>query len=401
MLFQGVADASGDLYWAECTADAVCDLVSGTSGGAIRFRAPLLGVRRFGNLERGDLVVAGELVTQGLERGTIRAFKTSDGSVAWSHDLRADLCEGHRSHDSSTLAIRSITSGRAGELFLEADGDSCDSKSRGHWVISLWAASGRLRWVKAYERAPSGLVASEDGDLFFQGHLKADDGWSPYLISLSSSGRERWRRIESWLSQPVAAFGGRLFGANREVWQTATGARLFRVPVGDAWRGQRNAFTLVSERSAFVIGSPELACVGAGCSIAIQKIDLSAGELSWRVALSDGDQPSSISQPILTSADTILFAQSTRSSTLLREFSSDGREIHSVPLRNGRYAGAALLSNRWIAAVESPAPEIRAFQLGPERARRSGWISWGGDVGCGGAPQEERRAAAARRPATR
>jgi len=118
--------------------------------------------------------------------------------------------------------------------------------------------------------------------------------------------------------------------------------------------------------------------------------------LSFSVVLT-GEEQVSITQPVLTSERTILFAQNTGSNALLREFSRDGTEIRSAPLPTGHYAdAAALLENRWVVAVDSPAPQIRAFDVGPTQPSRTGWMSSGGNSGCAGLPQSEYRAVAAR-----
>ncbi len=394
--FRGVADSDGNLYWAECTAQWVCDVVSASPDGRIRFRAALPGLQPSARFQRGHLVVAGDLVVEGIEQGTVRAFRASDGSEAWSRDLR-DLCLGPRSPDARSIKVQSIASGGHGDLFLEVNGDPCASGSRGHWIASLSAITGVLRWSRQFDRAPSELVADERGNLFFRAELLTNDrGHRPYLMSLSTVGRENWRREASWSSLPVATYRGFLFDANREVWQSATGAQAFRIPVKDAWGGERNAYTLIDHDSAFIVARPRHSCPHPGCSLALYGIDLSTGQLSFSVVLT-GEEQVSITQPVLTSERTILFAQNTGSNALLREFSRDGTEIRSAPLPTGHYAdAAALLENRWVVAVDSPAPQIRAFDVGPTQPSRTGWMSSGGNSGCAGLPQSEYRAVAAR-----
>ncbi len=394
--FRGVGDGDGNLYWAECTALWVCDLVSASPDGRIRFRAPLPGQQPTARFDRGHLVVAGDLVVEGIEQGTVRAFRASDGSEAWSRDLR-DLCRGARSPDTRSIKVQSITSGGHGDLFLEVNGDPCASGSRGHWIASLSAITGVLRWSRQFDRAPSELVADERGNLFFRAELSTNDrGRRSYLMSLSTVGRENWRREASWSSLPVATYRGLLFDANREVWQSATGVPAFRIPARYAWGGQRNAYTLIDHDSAFVVARPRHSCPHPGCSLVLYGIDLPTEQVSFSVVLT-GKEQVSITQPILTSERTILFAQNTGSNAVLREFSQDGTEIRSAPLPTGHYAeAAALLENRWVVAVDSPAPQIRAFDVGPTQPSRTGWMSSGGNSASAGLPQSEYRAVAAR-----
>lgn len=395
--FRGVGDRDSNLYWAECNAQWVCDIVSASSDGRIRFRAAIPGTQPSARFERGHLIVAGDLVIEGIEQGIVRAFRTSDGSEAWSRDLRARLCSGARSSDLRSTRFQSLTSGGHGDLFVEVNGDPCASGSRGHWIVSLSAITGVTRWSRQFDRAPSELIADEQGNLFFRAELLTTGrGYRPYLMSLSTVGRENWRREVPWASLPVATYRGWLFDANREVWQSATGTQAFRLPVKYAWSGQRNAYTLIGLESAFVIGRPKEACPPPGCSLALYGIDLPTGQVSFSVVLA-GEEQVSITQPILTSERTILFAQFDESNALLREFSRDGTEIRSAPLPPYHYAeAAALVDNRWVAAVDSPAPQIRAFDLGPKQPSRTGWMSAGGNLGCAGLPESEYRAVAAR-----
>jgi hypothetical protein len=215
-------------------------------------------------------------------------------------------------------------------------------------------------------------------------------------MSLSTVGRENWRREASWSSLPVATYRGLLFDTNREVWQSATGVPAFRIPASYAWGGQRNAYTLIDHDSAFVVARPRHSCPHPGCSLVLYGIDLPTGQVSFSVVLT-GEEQVSITQPILTSERTILFAQNTGSNAVLREFSQDGTEIRSAPLPTGHYAeAAALLENRWVVAVDSPAPQIRAFDVGPAQPSRTGWMSSGGNSASAGLPQSEYRAVAAR-----
>ncbi len=395
IFFQGVADRNGNLYWAECTGQWVCDIVSSSSDGGIRFRAPLRNVRPRGRFERGRLIIVGDLVIEAIEQGMVRALRSSDGGEVWSRALGADLCQTAPSRASSSLEIHSITAGRHGDLFLKAHGDPCGTGTRGHWVASLWTSSGVVRWSRAFDRTPSELVTDERGDLFFRVELAAEGPWHrSYLLSLSSQGEEQWRREASWSSLPVVAAKGWLIDAERKVWRTSTGSIAFQMPLEAAWGGQRNALTLVDQSSAFVVASPKGQCPGRDCSLELHRVDLTTGRFAWSVILTQGDQLSN-TQPLLTSERTVLFAQSADSGALLREFSSGGEQIRSEVLPPGRYVGAALVANRWVAAVESPAPQIRAFDVEP---RLASWVTWCGDRGCGGRPQEDRTVAARRRP---
>src|SRR5258708_14505336 len=50
--FRGVADRVGNLYWAECTVQWVCDVVSAAPDGRIRFRAGIPGSQPSARFDR-------------------------------------------------------------------------------------------------------------------------------------------------------------------------------------------------------------------------------------------------------------------------------------------------------------------------------------------------------------
>lgn len=355
IVFPGLVDGAGNFYWGECDGGGVCDVVSSTHDGAVRYRKPLPGSQRRG-FAPGQLVASEGLVISSAENGIVRAFHGATGAEAWSRDLRPELCEG-AAREGGWLSLQPMVVGRDGNLFLQANGEPCGATDlpRGRWILSLEGGSGRLRWKQRFERPISGLIADEEGNLYFETDLRsASRQRDRFLISLAPDGSERWRRRKQWSSSPVAAFGGRLFEANREVRRTDDGAPEARPPVHSPWAGERNAITLVTRNCQVTIGR------GEGVVL---------------------------TQPILTARGTVLFAQGDGSSPRLRELSANGDEVRSLPLPAGRYSGpAALVAGRWIAMTDAPAPRIVAFPVPGAEPSAEGWVTFGGGMGRGGRP---------------
>jgi len=387
IIFPGLVDGAGNLYWGECNGSGVCDVVSSTHDGAVRYRKPLPGSQRRG-FAPGQLTASAGLVISSAENGVVRAFQGATGAEAWSRDLRADLCDAAPG-TSGWLSLQPMVVGRDGNLFLQANGEPCDATNlqHGHWILSLESGSGALRWKQRFERPIHGLIADEEGDLYFESALRsASRQRDRYLISIAPDGYERWRRRKQWSSSPVAAFGGRLFEANREAHRTDNGAPLGQLPLHSPWAGERNAFTLVTRDSVYLFGSPKGVCSGPDCATRFYRFDAARRSAACQVTLGRGEGVV-LTQPILTSHGTVLFAQGDGSSPRLRELSANGDEVRSLPLPAGRYSGpASLVAGRWIAMTDAPAPRIVAFAVPGAEPNAEGWVTFGGGMARAGRP---------------
>lgn len=401
IFFHGVSDVGGNLYWAECGPRGLCDIVSVSSDGSLRFRVPGQQSPLRSRVERGRLVLIGDLLMESLEPGVVRALRSSDGGEAWRHVLGGELCGGSAGTSPGALQLQSITGGAPGQMFLEAHGVACGLGARRHWILSLASSTGELRWTKQFDRSPSELVADGRGAIYVRTELPGDDGWyRSFLLSFDAEGVEQWRTEASWTSRPVAVAGDSLFDSERNVWRASAGSLAFKLPWEPAWAGFRNAFTVSDGRSAFAIARQKGECPGPDCSLRLHRVDLGGSQTEWSIVLARGNRVST-SEPILTAEGTVLFAQSVGFESVLREFSSDGTEIRTEALPGGPYSGAiALVGDRWVTAMGSPASQLRAFHTVAQPARR-GWMSWCGDQGCAGRPGEERAPVAARRPSRR
>jgi hypothetical protein len=388
--FPGLLDLEGNLYWGECNGSGVCDLVTSTPEGAIRYRKPLPGSQRRKGFAPGQLAASGGLVISSVEDGIVRAFSGATGAEAWAQDLRDQLCDGTPGQ-ADLLSLQPLVVGKGGPLFIRAHGNACGTANsqHGHWIVALEASSGALRWKLAFERPISGLIADEEGDLYFETDLRSSSRWyERFLISLAPDGRERWRRRKQWSSSPVAAFGGRLFQANREVRRTEDGAPEAQLPLHSPWAGERNAFTLVTRDSVYLLGSPDRLCSGSDCATRLYRFD-GKSERPACAAMISHREGVLLTQPILTAKGSVLFAEGDPLHPRLREFSAGGEEVRSDWLPSGRYSGsAALVSDRWIAITESPTPRIVAFAVPGTEPNAEGWVTFGGTMGRTGRPRD-------------
>jgi hypothetical protein len=397
VLFPGLVDTAGNLYWLECSPVGSCDLVSSSIEGVIRYRKPISGVHRVLSLDRRHLVLFKEVLIAALEDGTVRAMRARDGAEIWVRDVRHLVCHRPTPPGSGQLEVVPVVGNGGGTLFLRVGGKACLTSSHdpsggsghGHWIVSLSPTTGAVRWQTAYPRSIRGVIVDERSDLFFEVDLASDDGrFRPHLVSLSASGQERWRQKKSSSSWPVAAFGGLIFEANREVRHARTGRRAFRLAMARAVGGERNAFTLLGPGAVWVLGRPDQACDTGECQLELRRLS-AGGKLAWQAVIGQVKDSLSITQPVLTSMDSVLFAESSAEQSLLREFSADGLQVRSDLLPGGRYVGPTVLHRGWwVALSRSPDQEIRAFSVGGRDAAGEGWITLGGSMGRGGSPCE-------------
>ena len=172
-----LSDSAGDFFWWERARTP--ELVA-VRGGKTRWR------RRFGKatwpgffnaaLMSDDLLVV-------IFASTIEGRRTSDGRIAWSRDLHADLsAELRRAGLADTTELSTGPAARVGGAVVTATATSATDG----WLIAT-ASSGRRLWKTHLDRPVARMAA--DGDRLYMLPALGEIG-KPRIIVVDSNGKE-------------------------------------------------------------------------------------------------------------------------------------------------------------------------------------------------------------------
>lgn len=380
LFFPGVADESGNLYWAECPRFGGCILVSTTRQGLLRYRSPMAGVTLHRSYEPGWLVLQGDLVISSAHQNVVEAYRAADGALVWRRDLLVELSAELGAHGGwPSVRPGSIVSGGATRVYVKADG-FLGNERQGAWIFALNARSGAIEWRSPRQQANSyRMVSDELGNLYFAVEGAAS---APFeLVSFSSLGQERWRRPDLHLV-PVATRGGQLFlGGSSQVVSAFTGSDLYRV----ANPGEGHDVLLQDAtgyrvlRDAFDPNADPRVCSGSSKLI---RFDVSTGNVRWQSPLSGFPWTAGL----LTSEQSVVVASGPGTDaeddqvpeSWLQEIASDGREIFSCELPTGFYQEpSVLVPGYWIVANWQ---QVVAFPVPGLAPATSGWTAPAGSM---------------------
>lgn len=415
LVFDGLVDASGNVYWEELPLDASgrAELVSATRDGAIRFRAPVSS----GPAMLADVLVLTPPLAGACASGACAALEghsVDDGSLTWRRDLTSDLEPWMRLPGDARYAVLSGIAASGGTLLVGASLLDHVTGEHESGYVALDANTGDLSWIA--RTSPEGNVAMSGAPLF------AEDGtgYGSRTLNYLHDDLMRFPGIEppaplsgdasTWHGGVLAAYGPLLVTRAVDTGQ-ASG-----MPNGTEVRCRHDGSLLAA--AGTVRGTPLL----GGASLwffgdAVSRHDAGSGSLLWRVKpLPPPPVPSPppgyrsaapcASPPLLTSDGTILFLdqQLQRGSSsgeqalgtpLLHEIDLGGRETlrRGLPLETECYDGALALHAGRIFASGQITPSagaygvLRAFDLPVAReAAGRGWI------GPAGSQRRDRRA---------
>lgn len=425
LYFNGLADAAGNLYWAECSAAPSCDLVSVTRNGFLRYRATLDAPARgwVDSTKKGQLVVVGGLVVASLSRDSVEARRAADGSLAWRANLLVAVGSGFPGDPPDTMSTGPLVDDGHGHLFVQAS----FFQSQGcipfvHEVLlSLDAATGTVRWTRDFDGYVNALVSDEAGNAYAQGGVSLDGGARSGLVSFSSVGTPRWQG-ESAGGWALATAGGQL-AAGDQLISAADGGVLLPPPLApELLQLEAGAVEpLLAPDAAFALGTvtftccPTCPCPALRPMAELRSVRRADAWPLWRVSLSAGlpSEPQPIvSDGALTGDGDVLFAQGPGPLHVyqtglppepprLRAVTAAGTERFSCELPGTVLDGvaygpaAALLPGRWVTVqreecftcTRSPAPEILAFDVPGLDLAASGWPTTGGSNRRAGRPR--------------
>jgi hypothetical protein len=366
--YRGVTDSAQNLYWLECTT-ADCSATSYSAGGALRFRTPIAAepTERLHHLLVGD-----QLIYAANE--TLGGVATIDGAPLWSMPLSLnppgapDVADGQRitalaASPASIIVAVSRTEGQT---------------PRRSYVFSVDPLTRSLGFARFFEGGLSAPVLDEQGNVFF---LVSPPGFSNppprYLVSLSTSGVERWRQSAPvsmpWsLDEPIATFNGELLLDGGEVRSTVDGAERVATPAGD----------LLSNPLMGTAGRLWLRAVQAAQRIDAFSTRPGFTQPAWETEVTQLHGANLVSGTVAVEGGGLIVAVGdARHPTYLKAIGPQGEPRFSCEIVGMQSGGslalmASLLENRWVALDDryQTAPRLTVYEVPGERPALHGWV---------------------------
>lgn len=393
LLFEGVTDPSGNLWWLECAPGQTqtCTAVSYTKDGFPRVRGGALSGLPYPTA--AQLFDEGRFVFGG-SNGVVVALDGLTGAELWRTDTLAALSA--TGTPLATLGLLQLTSDGHGHVWVSAPQDelACGDVASVTALVELDAATGAIR-----ARTPADLsgspVADEQGNLFATRAVQPAE-----LASWSPQGVQRFSAPAVGGTALVAAEQGLLVMASNRVFASVDGVELSS---GNAFGVLRAAALRVGSQTIRLRRiSPPLP-VAPATDLALFDAANPAGR---SLALAAG--PSGVvTMPVMAQQDTVVVAGQFQvwaqpSIGRLLGVTTAGVERFSCQLADlpgfaewGLGAKAAFTGDRFALAYQpicrgclrSPEQVIRVFDTTGLGAATSGWVSPRGTPGNAGHPR--------------
>ena len=377
MLWDSIADRSGNVYWREAEADfSSGHLVSVTSAGFKRFDVPIPNAAQMALIE--DLLI--------LRFGrTLEARSVNDGSLKWTRTLPLEPLVG-------SISIRTLARGPAGILYIGLVRMNNDTSAAviGSAVAALKLATGVTQWeVRLPDQRIDDQATPVDETGYAYAGTTGNDGKRRYF-GFTPQGQIRWG-VENPHANPAAVFGGRVYHWDHWLSETSSGTWVnATAPILFSAGYPRLALGAVS-----FVGTEEAVvpnCLDGGSQVGtvmqLVRVDPSTSQIAWTREIAGANAGGlQITNTVLTSRSTVLFSQpeqycGTSKRTALREISAQGALSFSCRLPGTeRYVGEGLLNDgRWIVSLrdENGAEGVRAIALPGFELPPHGWATaWG------------------------
>lgn len=376
LLFPGVGDRSGNVFWLE-TIGSTTWLVSVAFDGTERFRTRMAGVPNEGStyptpmsplmlVSDTQLIVllrdAGSSTTGGHR---VEARSAIDGTLQWSRS-RADFVAPLGLRDGVTLWL--ISAGVVGtpprvflNLRINEGGAAWTS-----WIVALDASSGAFAW-KMQSTYLSSAIADEDTVYAYE------DLWRHVVIATAANGLPRWSLdVTGSAAAPASAFAGTLATAFPAALRDARNGAVTFQPTNASW-GTHN--TLLA--NGRVIALDNMFCPR---SFMVMDPSTPRPPFVWEVRRGTGAFSACLTEPIVTSRQSVLFAGGTD----LYEVGLDGLERFICPLpvfapTTTSFIGATVLARgRWVVGTRSG--RVEAYDVPAQETARQGWVTAGGGL---------------------
>lgn len=380
LLFSGITDGSGHLYWLERKPTGM-ELVSATPGGFERYRVAVGEV----DPARGILIDGDLLVIAERREPIVEALLAQTGERVWRRDtsewfIQIPECP-------STLADGLLVGAGAGQVVWVGQLESVCG-GRNSWLAWLRTSDGELVGLKSLEGVPAvPPIADENGHLYLLS-LPPPPRTDAVLLSFGARGEPRWNVAADAAAVPLLAWDGVLHQALDRLVDTEDGSLLrplhYDLPhAGGPLRGEIGSWALTREDDGNVL---------------VRSFDPTGGSQSVVPLFSQdellGAEAQRWSEPILTDRDRILLSTSVRESegwrVEMRELDFDGnvRRICALPGSGPVLGASSLRSDRWVVLTEGEqGVELRAWEVPHGEPAARGWVHPLGRPAGGGAPR--------------
>lgn len=402
LLFPGIGDASGNLYWAECGVS--CELVSVEPRGHVRFRRAIPG----GRVAVPEQIVLEDGTAYVIAGSTLSASSTFDGEIGLVRDLRTDLDEAAGSLPGNGCPCDwspgSLASDGAGGLWIWLAGtvrDSIASGSRAMLppplrrsgvLVSVDAGTGEVRHARAFsdvERAAT-LVVDRSGNVFTTIFPRSGD---PVRVSISPDGGERWSIDAQAGAVPLASAGELVLESRPRAVRGESGLLSYDLP---AFGAESSPSIVASATDGFVLG---VDAVGAR----LVGFQPATGTVIQDSRLAHVGEPLDWTRPVLTSRNGALFAVTyseeeqptggaNKPEAVVREAAPDGSEARACALPgHSIYGGTTFLRSGAWTLVSRQGPggfdTVHQFVLPKADVAGSGWVNVRGSLSGNGRPE--------------
>ncbi len=378
LIFPGVFDASGNVYWVEQGA-ATTDLVSVDRGGAQRFRVTMAGqlARFFGypvedpsvllvSEDRILVVMQDSANAADTRRAEVRS--TLDGSLSWRAG-RAELAPAVALAAGLPLWIVSVAAVPSSERVVLNLRTNAGGSAWSSWIASLDGATGAVQWTWRSTYLSATLV-DEQGTVFTY-----EDLFVHSLSALSPTGLERWRVSQTnWSAIPSATHQGDLY--------TAYPSRVFSA--GDG--GVLSEPTFYWGRDPLV-GFGHLVSDDGNSLCARAMFSVSLGSPAQIAGTWVASPAACVHDPMLTSRATVVVSSTGMNGTppgRLYELSLDGGQLFSCPLPTAPGDHAALIDDGY---VTGSGTSVSMYPLPGAKLAPHGWVAQSGGRARSRSPQ--------------
>lgn len=201
--FDGLMDPTGRLLWVECEESACVLAAASPMGGGSPMRAAMFQ----GDVPApvGRTMLHGQVVISSHRQGWVEGYRSVDGVRLWGVDL------GDRLPARADRWVVSELAAHGDRAYALVEAWGADGLVEG-WAVAIAVEKGEVLWSVAFGGSFDGLVVDERGRLVFTVVHPPSSATVGALVSLSSTGAERWR-LPADTGGPLAVAYGRFLDA--------------------------------------------------------------------------------------------------------------------------------------------------------------------------------------------
>lgn len=365
VIFPGVADRQGNLYWIEVVTSDEAVLVSVTSAGLPRFRVGIPGdVYPLRDAVQGRLLIAGEMAIVALGGPHVAGIRTTDGALAWNHDLRV------------TLATDPNEGLFAGPIVLDGDGRPVVRVLGNQTPAALLTVSPESGEILETRDGPLDLLplVGDSGTRTFRLDARRED----YALVAMDGASEPWNIATAFHAAATTSgvLVGFVDGWTIAARSTEDGQELWRLPLAHPLEYEK--WTPVASEVGFAYATtPDSSGLPNLATTRMIAFDPATGAVRRTTAFPAGTRPGTA--PLLTTRDTALFGTNTPTNARLWEVgASTGTRSSCAAPGTAWEPFSILVDERWITSTADG--RIVAYDTPGLSLARTGWASPGGNA---------------------